>query len=161
MRIQCPVCSSCTVTANGKHDASYLIVGDAPSFEDVKIGLPFTGKIGEMLSYELAREGIQLQRCRLITIWPHSVTKNIECMNTNFSLVLSELLKPREGVLFTGNEIPGLFGLPPVKDISGLVMPVLNNIQLEGRFVFINNLFSFQNGMLGELRFALKNLRGK
>jgi hypothetical protein len=161
MRTQCPVCGYQTVIANGKHDASYLIVGDAPSFEDVKIGLPFTGKIGEMLSYELAREGIQLQRCRLITIWPHSVTKNIECMNTNFSLVLSELLKPREGVLFTGNEIPGLFGLPPVKDISGLVMPVLNNIQLEGRFVFINNLFSFQNGMLGELRFALKNLRGK
>lgn len=161
MRIQCPVCSSYTVVANGKHNAPYLIVGDAPSFEDMKIGLPFTGRIGDMLSYELAREGIQLQRCRLITIWPHSVTKNIECMNVNFSLVLTELLKPREGVLFTGNEIPGLFGLPPVKDISGLVMPVLNNIQLEGRFVFINNLFSFQNGMLGELRFAIKNLRGK
>ena len=161
MRIQCPVCSNLTVSANGRHDAPYLIVGDAPSFEDVKVGLPFTGKIGDMLSYELAREGIQLQRCRLITIWPHSVTKNIECMNTNFSLVLAELLKPREGVLFTGTEISGLFGLPPVKDISGLVMPVLNNIQLDGRFVFINNLFSFQNGMLGELRFAVKNLRSK
>ena len=98
MRIQCPVCNSYTVTANGRHDAPYLIVGDTPSFEDVKIGLPFTGKIGEMLSYELAREGIQLQRCRLITIWPHSVTKNIECMDNNFSLVLTELLKPREGV---------------------------------------------------------------
>lgn len=161
MRIQCPVCSGYTVTANGRHDAPYLIVGDAPSYEDMKVGLPFTGRIGDMLSYELAREGIQLQRCRLITIWPHQVTKNIECMNTNFSLVLTELLKPREGVLFTGTEISGLFGLPPVKDISGLVMPVLNNIQLEGRFVFINNLFSFQNGMLGELRFAVKNLRSK
>ena len=82
-------------------------------------------------------------------------------MNTNFSLVLAELLKPREGVLFTGTEISGLFGLPPVSHISGLVMPVLNNIQLDGRFVFINNLFSFQNGMLGELRFAVKNLRSK
>ena len=161
MRIQCPVCGYQTVSANGRHDAPYLIVGDAPSFEDMKVGLPFTGRIGDMLSYELAREGIQLQRCRLITVWPHSVTKNIECMNTNFSLVLAELLKPREGVLFTGTEISGLFGLPPVSHISGLVMPVLNNIQLEGRFVFINNLFSFQNGMLGELRFALKNLRSR
>lgn len=157
---QCSVCGYNTVQPNGVQSAPYLIVGEKPSFDDQRIGIPFTGSIQEMLSYELALVGIQLQRCRLITVWPHATDTNQECMNQNFTNILAELMLPRTGVLFIGDGIPQLFGLPTLKDISGLVIPTLPNINLDGRFVFIGSLFGFQKGMLGEMRLGLKNLRG-
>ena len=156
----CSVCGYHIVNTNGVQNAPYLIVGEKPSFDDQKTGLPFSGKIGEMLGYELAREGIQLQRCRLITAYPHAAEKpNPECLNQNFSNVLVELMIPRTSVLFVGEGLPQMFGLTSLKDISGLVIDCLPNINLMGRFVFIGSLFGYQQGTLGELRFGLKNLR--
>lgn len=158
---KCKVCGYNTVNPNGIQNAPWLIVGDKPSYDDMKAGLPFTGEIEQLLTYELARVGIQLQRCRLITAWPHEATKDMECLNQYFGRVLKELLIPRSGVLFVGDSLTGMFGVQPVKDISGLVMDTIPTVGLTGRFVFIESLFGFKRGTIGELRFALRNLRGE
>jgi len=161
MTEKCSVCGYNVIQPNGVRSAPYLIVGEKPSFDDQRIGIPFTGNIQDMLKYELARVGIQLQRCRLITAWPHADGKNPECLNQHFGLVLQELMINRTAVLFVGDGLPQMFGAPPLKDISGLVVDVLPNINLTGRFVFVGSLFGYQGGTIGELRFGLNNLRGE
>jgi len=139
-----------------------LLVGEYPSYDDVKIGLPFTGKVGEFLSYELARVGIQLSSCRLVTAYPH-LDSTYECLQEHFSkYCLPDLLIPRKGILLIGNTLHSIFfqNGRSIKDMQGLQMGGLDTLDIKGNVVCVGELWGSINGYLGEFRLALKNFRG-
>lgn len=161
MSYQCPVCNKFSVKPNGRQNADWLIVGETPSFDDVRIGLPFTGKLGEFLGYELARVGIQLSACRLVTINPH-IDAQSECVKEHFvNICMPELYIPRKGILIIGNTAPNFLGMvnTNLKDIQGLNMSSIPSLGITGNIVYTSELYGVINGYLGELRLALTNLK--
>lgn len=158
---QCPVCRKYSVLPNGVQSSPYLIVGEHPYYDDLKVGLPFTSKIGDFLAYELARVGIQLQRCRLVTMYPH-LEPSYECAQVHLSsILLPELKIPRQCILMIGNNLSTIMGEPyTVKEISGLVRDTIPLLNLTQKVVYVNDVHGFMRGQMGEFRLALKNFRG-
>ena len=158
---QCSVCNRYSVRANGKQNADWLIVGEYPSYDDLKVGLPFTGKVGEFLSYELARVGIQLTACRLVTAYPHLDTTQ-ECLREHFvNTCMPELLINRKGILLVGNTLTNVLGMVGVnlKDIQGIQLGGIKSLGVQGNVVATGELYGSINGYNGEFRLALKNLK--
>ena len=71
MRQTCPVCGKLLVQPNGNLKSPILIVGEFPGLEEVKRGIAFVGRTGEVLQQELARQGIQVMTCALTNLWLH------------------------------------------------------------------------------------------
>ena len=157
MRETCPHCGKFMVQPNGPTDSNILLVGEFPGEEEVNIGLPFVGRAGGVLSYELAVAGITLQRCRVTNLWLHYKTKNgTPCFDMGMSALLREFNTPRKAVLFMGSELPGIFGLPNVTSISGLVFDKIPVLDLPYPCIFIPNPATVFHGPLGEIRFGMK-----
>lgn len=156
MRDQCPHCGRYLVRANGPANSDLLLVGEFPGEEEINIGLPFVGRAGGVLSFELALAGITLQRCRVTNLWLHDKTKNnTPCFNLGMSALLQELSTPRKAVLFMGSELPSLFGLPNVTSISGLILDGIPVLDLPYPCIFMPNPATVFHGPLGEVRFGI------
>ena len=54
---QCPLNGSKPVFGDGNPRATHAIVGEAPGREEVKAGIPFTGKSGELLEAYIGKHG--------------------------------------------------------------------------------------------------------
>lgn len=158
MRETCPACGKFLVLPNGPANSDLLLVGDAPDEESVNIGLPFTGRGGQILGYELAVAGITLQRCRVMNVWQHYKGKpDSPCFNLGMSSLLNELMStPRKAVLFMGSDLTSIFGLPNVTSISGLVFDKIPTLDLPYPCIFIPNPATVFHGPLGEIRFGVK-----
>jgi uracil-DNA glycosylase family 4 len=72
MRQVCPNCGKQLVEPNGNPRSPILIVGEAPGLDEIKRGICFVGRTGEVLQAELARQGIQVMTCRLTNLWLHA-----------------------------------------------------------------------------------------
>ncbi|MBE0573332.1 hypothetical protein IH575_00310 [Candidatus Dojkabacteria bacterium] len=157
----CPACRKYSIMPNGIQNAQHLIVGQQPYYDDLRVGLPFTGSIGGFLAYELARVGIQLQRCRLVTLYPH-LDASYECSQTHLSnIFLPEIKIPRQCILMIGNDLSTIMGEKhTVKELSGLVRDTIPLLGIKQKVVYVNDVHGFMRGQLGEFRFALQNFRG-
>lgn len=157
MRDHCPQCNRALVKPNGPVDADVLIVGEFPGEEEVITGLPFVGRTGDVLRYELAVSGITLERCRVTNLWLHDKSKaqDDECLNLGMSAMLQELYRPRKGVLFLGSELPPLFGLPPVTTISGIMFDEIPMIGVPYPCMFLPNPAIVFHSSVGEIRHGL------
>lgn len=156
MREQCPHCNRYLVNPNGPANSDILIIGEFPGLDEIEVGLPFVGKTGDVLRYELAVAGITIERTRLTNLWRHQQTSNDSpCFNFGMSEMLRELSTPRKGVLFLGSEIPPLFGLPPVTSISGLVFDSVPLMNYPYMCVFLPNPAIVFHSTVGEIRHGL------
>jgi len=160
MREICPNCGHLLVTPNGPIDSDILIVGEFPGVEEIEVGLPFVGKTGDVLAYELAVAGITLQRCRVTNLWLHGALKPkhplyTTCFNMGVSAMMQELMIPHKGILFLGSEIPPLFELPPVTTISGLIFDHVPVFNVPCTCMFLPNPAIVFHSTVGEIRHGL------
>lgn len=157
MREQCPHCNKFLILPNGPANSDILLVGDAPGEDEIKMGLPFAGRVGDVIGYELARVGVTLQRCRVMNLWPHGKGNNSSpCFNLGMSILMQELSTPRKAVLFMGSELTPMFGLPNVTSISGLSFEQIPILDIPYPCIFIPNPATVFHGPLGEIRFGIK-----
>lgn len=68
--------------------AKFVIIGEAPSFMEIKFGRPFVGPIGELLDASLRDAGISRRDCYLTNVFP------------------SELYKPKQGAVWLSQDKP-------------------------------------------------------
>jgi uracil-DNA glycosylase family 4 len=72
MRQVCAHCGKQLVEPNGNPRSPILLVGEQPGLDEIKRGICFVGRTGEVLQQELARQGIQVMTCRLTNLWLHA-----------------------------------------------------------------------------------------
>lgn len=62
--------SSNTVFGDGNHEATVMIIGEAPGADEDRIGLPFVGKSGQLLDKMLVAAGLDRKKCYITNVLP-------------------------------------------------------------------------------------------
>lgn len=167
--MRCLNCDKSLIRANGKVDSNILVVGDYPGVDEVKTGLPFAGKSGKVLQYEMGRIGFPLQTCRVTSLWLHYKPENKElkrnqpCLDYSFSFLLEELKQPRKGVLMLGSDLSDAFGVE-LSDVLGLPLnpktgsALLQMINSNVVVFTYSPAYAFHSG-IGEIRLSLEKFR--
>src|SRR5512145_2061634 len=100
-RTVCPSCGNLFVDAAGPKNAPILIVFDAPGYDEIRDGRLCVKRVGDILRAELARGGIQMSACRVISMYRHGKSK--ECEYDHTADMVAEL-QGHEWVLLTSSE---------------------------------------------------------
>jgi len=121
VRQACPICGNLLVLPVGPKDATILLIGEYPGFEEVQAGFCWVGKGGGVLRSELARVGIQYEQCRTTNLWLHSSSKDDEEYRWHMEQMLLEM-RGRKYILLMGSDVCKALLNTPVSDVSGLVV---------------------------------------
>lgn len=171
MKETCPVTKNFIVPPNGKWDAKVLLVGSKVGAEEIRIGVPFVGNTGKILSYELGRVGLPLETCRVTNLWLYEPLTQKDplykdAFNFCFGKLVDELSTKRIGVLFMGAELAELFN-KPLKDWYGVPIDLTGEREWLFRLVnadfcmFTANPAELFHTTAGEFRLALEKFRKK
>ena len=84
LKAKADTCTACTlyqgtkqaVFSSGPHNASIMIVGEAPGENEDNDGIPFVGKAGQLLNKALAAVGIPRTICYVTNTCKHRPTNN-------------------------------------------------------------------------------------
>lgn len=156
---QCPVCNTPMVLANGPINSKWLLVGYAPGREEANKGIPFVGRAGESLRFELGRVGIQFERCRSTNLWVHADNKNEACLEYSTQQLMHELMVHRDGVLFLGSELAGMFNRTPLMEVCGIPLSRIDLLQMDIPCVYIPSPGAIMNVPLGEFRLGISKFK--
>lgn len=121
MRKQCPICGKLMVEPTGPKNARILLVGEYPGEEEVKQGLPFVGRTGEILRAELIKAKVPYAACRVTNLWLHAKDEK-NCDPAVHLNALVQEMKGREFVLMMGSDLAEAFFNCGIMDVSGLEM---------------------------------------
>lgn len=155
-------CGKLLVNVAGPQDASILLLGDVPSYLETTNGYPFVvkedkfGRVssGMVLQQELGRAGLQMGACRATYLWRHE--KNDCDINKHKDWAAQEIAG-RSLVIVMGTEPVQAFFDYKISDVSGLV---LEHDAFSGtKFFCMPSPFSVFNSPIGEMRFAMKQLK--
>lgn len=143
-------------TINGK---VYAVVGEFPGAIEIKMGLPFVGKSGNVLRQELARLEIDIDELGLGNLWPHAKNDDERCLDIGLGALL-RALQPYKQVLFLGSDCSQTFFNENVTNVSGLWMEskLLPNKEL---MATVNPASLLKGGGIGEFRLALELFFGE
>lgn len=154
--IACPVCHTTEmVYPSGYSKSPILIVGDAPGKEELKLGRPFIGNTGTILRNELGHLGVDYNRMRITNLWLHPDNGNEKCLQYGIEQVIKEA-KDRKLILLIGAGTVKQLCNVGVEEYNGLVVPcpylsATVMVSVQPAIVFQ------ENGMIGEMKFAMKN----
>ena len=155
MRSKCPHCGKFLVDSGGSPDAKWMIVGEFGSWEEIREGLPFVGRTGDVLSAELGRLGLPLSSFRLTNLWQHAKDEK-ECKLEWHVDQLAKELKGRTHVLLCGSDVvKALMGnKAKVSNYSGtrITLPDFKGV----RFWVSPNPAIVFHSPIGELRLSLE-----
>src|SRR3990167_6592865 len=101
-RNKCPKCGKLLIQPVGNPKSKILLVGDFPGFEEVRQGVCFVGRSGEVLQSELGRNGLQFRDCRMTNLWQHAEDEK-ECDITWHINQLVKEFKGKTHVLLMGS----------------------------------------------------------
>lgn len=127
-RPRCPICGAALVRVVGPKDSPLLLIGAYPGMEEVRSGIPWVGRAGEVLHTELRLVGINYSTCRVTNIWLHSPLEEKdprykEELDWHFNQAIKELNNPnRRAVLLMGSLPSALLLDEAVSDVEGLLM---------------------------------------
>lgn len=119
MRDKCEICHRYLISPCGPLNAEILLAGEFPGWEEIKQGTPFVGRTGEVLKDELARVGIQFNRCRVTNLWLHEKTKECD-VDYHVSHLMAEMSNQRKYILMMGSELTKVLMGKGVMELSGL-----------------------------------------
>lgn len=154
-RPQCPQCGKLLVSPAGMRSSEILLVGEFPGVEEIKVGVPFVGRTGEVLSYELARVGIQLRSCFMTNLWLHQMDK--DCSIDYHIGQLTRLMPAFKYILLMGSETSKTLLRRGIMEVSGLVVqsPLIPSTSIA--VASPNPASAFKKGStVGELRHAIQ-----
>lgn len=104
-RVACPTCKKLLVGDYGPSNSKFLLVRDAPGFEDIRSGFAhLEGTAGDALRHELQKCGLSFGQFRVTHFWKHGKDPK-EC---NIQWHLDQTVKEFKGkthILLLGNEI--------------------------------------------------------
>lgn len=152
-RARCPHCKKFLISPYGNPKSKILFVGEFPGWEEVKQGIPFIGKTGDVLRAELLRNGIQLGAYRVTNLWLHEQDEE----NCKAEWHLDQLVKEFKGkthVLLMGSSVVNALVGKQVSNYAGMQvkLPDFKGI----RFWVSPNPAVVFHGPLGELRMSLE-----
>jgi uracil-DNA glycosylase family 4 len=152
MRTTCKKCGKMLVLPGGPVKSKYLLVGEFPVWEEVRQGVPFIGKKGEVLENELRRAGLQMRDCRMTNLWQHD-RDEADCDPTWHLNQLVKEFKGRTHVLLMGSELISALLGSHVMDYSGcrVTVPEFKSIHF---WVSPNPAIVFKS-TVGELRLSI------
>lgn len=117
-RPTCPICNNQLVMYRGPVGAPVLLLGEFPGVEEVKYGIPFTGKAGEILKQEIFRLRVPWDKIRLGNLWWHFPHDNEEDFQWNWGQTIREM-RHRQYVLLMGSEWRRILE-HKIMDVAGL-----------------------------------------
>jgi uracil-DNA glycosylase len=65
-----------TPAEDGSPDAKICVIGEAPSFMEIKLGRPLVGPSGDVFKELLNTAGLARTDCYILNVWPWQVTKD-------------------------------------------------------------------------------------
>lgn len=126
----CPICGSECCSARG--NSNILIIGEFPSFEEIKQNRPFASSdrfitAGTVFRKELQRVGLDFSQFTVMNLWKHIPNKREDCWQDGYNAVLDEA-KGKDAILLVGSEVVEAFTKYKVSDVSGLEVdsPILS-----------------------------------
>ena len=150
----CPKCGRRLVEPSGPVKSPVLIAGEFPGVDEIRRGIPWIGRAGDILRNEMGRAGLSLERCRITNLWLHGVTD--DCDKDWHMTQLKKELLGRAAVLLMGSDVLAEF-LPgeSVMELNGLdiISPELPR-SVRVCLVTMNPAICMYDKM-GETRFAL------
>lgn len=155
--MNCPICDKPIVQPWGK--GNILIIGEAPTQEDLQAGRPFTGDYTHALRLEMAKAGYDLYQCRLTTLWLHEPVKEGKGKKAthqesewHFAQALHEAIG-YNSVLLLGTEVTEFFLGYNSTEISGIPMtsPLLSAQLIMGT----RSPLDVMGGTIGEFRLGI------
>ena len=150
---QCEKCGRRLVLPSGPEDAEILLVGDAPSYNEIKEGQPWIGPAGDVLRTELRRVQINPNRCRITNMWLHGKTNECEA---HIDELMAEM-QGRKVILLMGADCVTYFTGQNVSDVSGLRVDKMTDMLPAGVVAYaIFNPAIALHEKLGEVRFAME-----
>jgi DNA polymerase len=111
-----------TVFADGNPDARILFIGEAPGYEEDKIGLPFVGRAGKLLDKMLAAIGLDRTVAYIINVLPWQPPEN---RNLDLTEVAKCLPFLRRHIELHAPELIVLLGGTPLKHVLGITEGVM------------------------------------
>lgn len=168
----CPICKTKKlVPAFGPDDAEILLAGGFPGKAEIARGIPWIGKAGEVLEYELNRVGIQIDHCRITNLWMHEPPKPLtkvqirkkvpDMYNKELGWHMKQLLKEFEGrkaLFLMGSELIDVLGIGFISNLSGMVVSSTWFPESVEFAVASVNPAQALHDMLGETRYAVERL---
>lgn len=151
-RERCPNCGKLLVDPFGNQSSAYLIAGEFPGYEELRMGTPFCGKAGEILQAELARAGLSVANFRITNLWLHAMNEK-ECDMAWHLDHLTKEMKGKKAVLLMGSELSKVFFHRGIMEMSGL--EVKNEAFPKTRFMMSPNPALLFHGPVGEFRLAV------
>lgn len=157
-RLACPHCGKLLVMPAGTASSPILLVGEFPGVEEIKSGVPFVGKTGDVLSSELSRVGINLRSTYMTNLWLHQEDKDCKLDYHMDHLIAS--LAGRKYILLMGSSVMRALTGKGVMEMSGLIV---KSDYLPRRSVAVacpNPASAFKRGStIGEMRHAIKTFK--
>lgn len=161
--MNCPVCAERVIGAHGDTDSEILLVGSAPSEDEIYFNRPFTGPTINIFRKELHKNAkIDLSQTRQILAHYHDKLKKADCVAVSMSLVMKEIEGKKVVVLVGADAVREFTGLS-VQDTNGLcvtdeVRKFMEDEKLHGVKFFSISSPQTVFRSLGEFRFGLIQL---
>lgn len=121
MRKKCPNCDYLLVNPGGPSNAEILLVGEFPGIDEIRIGAPFVGKMGDILRQEMIRVGMNMYACRATNLWQHK--ENEECDIEWHKNQMIQEFRGRKFVFLMGSELTKMLFGKGVQELSGMEVP--------------------------------------
>ncbi len=151
---KCPKCGNILLDFMGKPNAPILILGEYPSYKDMKIGKPFSQEMGELLLSELSAAGISPNDCRFGNLWQHMMNDTCD-VNWHIDQCAKEILH-RKYVLLMGSQLTQMIFKKNVGEISGL--PLTQKMFPGTLFIASPHPSTIMKSCVGEIRLAFSIL---
>lgn len=153
IRAKCHKCGKLLVTPYGNPKSNILLVGEFPGYEEIREGVPFCGRTGEVLKSELMRVGIQLGNCRVTNLWQHAADDKTCDLNWHLDQLVKEFKGKSHALLMGSDVVSALLG-KAVSNYSGLQVKI-PEFKSTKFWVSPNPAIVF-HGPLGELRLSIE-----
>jgi uracil-DNA glycosylase family 4 len=155
-------CAGCgtsqVVGAIGPEKSPLLIIGSAPGEDEIKAGLPFVGRTGNVLKNELRRAGLDFHAFRICNLWQHMLNDKKECQQAGAEAAIKEA-KGRSVILLIGAEAVKFFTGLSVEGYNGLSVPS-NYLSAPVIMACVQPTTVYHNSV-GEIRLTISKLASK
>lgn len=155
-RNECPKCKKLLVPPFGPRTAPILLIGEFAGYKESKEGIPMVGDVGDILTAELGKVGIQFSACRRMNIWQHGKDEKTCDFQWHVNEAAKEIPNHKYIFIMGSAATQALFG-KNVADISGL--KIVSKTFPGIVFYSCPSPAMLLHGPLGEFRLALGKFR--